>query len=422
LIKCLKPRFSVTTDGGTSSNAVSFVGTNVHYLDEDLNMQFHTLGVRENKEKHTAENFRKKNDDLLDEFEIREKVVETVTDNEAKMCAAYNDTERVACLAHIFHKSVTKGCEEVTVVKKTVLKVRKISKKHNKSYALRYGVQSAQKKRNLKVRPLHQDVPTRWGSTRDSMESFLDEKIKKKRTDEEDNVVNPELDEEVEDFVEDFKNSEAINEALRNIKYKTKAKVNEFLLTRTDMLRMKNIHTLLTKLDVFSTTLGGAKFITTVIKSIIKLLSPDEDDPSYISEMKTIILNDFRARIKDLLSLPFLMKTAALDPRFKNLKTVDDKNMRNKVFQALEQEMRQHVLDLKSKEDENEKVDEPGLKKRKLGIDFDESDDEDDDQVDSLKREVDSYRSEPLLDKDCDPLEWWMKRKQKYPNLVRLVR
>jgi hypothetical protein len=422
LIKCLKPRFSVTTDGGTSSNAVSFVGTNVHYLDEDLNMQFHTLGVRESKEKHTSENFRKKNDDLLGEFKISEKVVKTVTDNEAKMRAAYNETERLACLAHIFHKSVTKGCEEVSVVKKTVLKVRKISKKHNKSYALRYGVQSAQKKRNLKVRPLHQDVPTRWGSTRDSMESFLDEKIKKKRTDEEDNVVNPELDEEVEDFVEDFKNSEAINEALRNIKYKTKAKVNEFLLTRTDMLRMKNIHTLLTKLDVFSTTLGGAKFITTVIKSIIKLLSPDEDDPSYISEMKTIILNDFRARIKDLLSLPFLMKTAALDPRFKNLKTVDDKNMRNKVFQALEQEMRQHVLDLKSKEDENEKVDEPGLKKRKLGIDFDESDDEDDDQVDSLKREVDSYRSEPLLDKDCDPLEWWMKRKQKYPNLVRLVR
>ena len=146
MIKCLKPRFSVTTDGGTSSNAVSFVGTNVHYLDEDLNMQFHTLGVRESKEKHTSENFRKKNDDLLDEFKISEKVVKTVTDNEAKMRAAYNDTERVACLAHIFHKSVTKGCEEVSVVKKTVLKVRKISKKHNKSYALRYGVQSAQKK------------------------------------------------------------------------------------------------------------------------------------------------------------------------------------------------------------------------------------------------------------------------------------
>ena len=62
--------------------------------------------------------------------------------------------------------------------------------------------------------------------------------------------------------------------------------------------------------------------------------------------------------------------------------------------------MRHHVLDFKSKEDENCKVDEPGLKKRKLGIDFEESDDEDNDQVDSLKRERDSYRSEPL------GLEW----------------
>ena len=41
---------AVTTDGGTSSNAVSFQDTNVHYLDEDLNMKVHTLGVRENKE------------------------------------------------------------------------------------------------------------------------------------------------------------------------------------------------------------------------------------------------------------------------------------------------------------------------------------------------------------------------------------
>ena len=408
---------AVSTDGGTSSNAVSFVGTNVHYLDEDLNMQFHTIGVRENKEKHTAENFRKKNDDLLEEFKIKEKVVKTVTDNEAKMLKAYEDSERVACLAHIFHMSVTKGCEKVAVVKKTVLKVRKISKKHNKSYALRYGVQSAQKKRNLKVRPLHQDVPTRWGSTRDSMESFLDEK--KKKTDEEDN--------ELEDLVDEFKNSEAINEALRNIKYKKKDMVYDFLLSRTDMNRMKNIHNLLTKLDVFTTTLGGSKFVTIsivlpVIKSIMKMLSPHEDDPSYISEMKMIILNDFKDRITNLLSLPFLMKTVALDPRFKNLKTVDNKNKREEIYTTLLQEMREHVDYLKSKEDGTKETDEPVGKVRKLGIDYDESDDEEDDQVDSLKKELDMYRSEPLLERDFDPLVWWRNRKQKYPNLVRLVR
>ena len=128
---------AVTTDGGTSSNAVSFQDTNVHYLDEDLLMKVHTLGVRENKEKHTAANFRQKNDDLLDEFKVKDKVVKTVTENEAKISCAYEDEERVACLAHIFHKSVTKGCEDVSLVKKTVLKSRKIAQKHNKSYVLR---------------------------------------------------------------------------------------------------------------------------------------------------------------------------------------------------------------------------------------------------------------------------------------------
>ena len=413
---------AITTDGGTSSNAVSFVGTNVHYLDDDLNMQVHTIGVRENKEKHTAINFRKKNDDLLDEFEIREKVVKTATDNEAKMSAAYDDSERVACLAHIFHKSVTKGCKNVVAVKKTVLKVRKIAKKHNKSYALRYGVEAAQKRRQLKVRPLHQDVPTRWGSTRDALESFLDEKVKKKKCDEEHNVDNEEESEEI--IIDEFKNSEAINEALRNIKYKNKEKVNEFLLSRTDMHRIKNLHNLLTKLDVFSTTLGGAKFVTIsivlpVIKSIVKLLSPQEDDPKYISEMKVVILEDFRIRVQELLSLKFLMKTVALDPRFKNLKTVDDKSKREAIFADIDQEMREH---LESKEDELKKSEEPCVKKRKIGLDFDESDEEEEGQADSLRRELETYRAEPLLDKDLDALEWWKKRKEKYPNLVRLVR
>ena len=113
------------------------------------------------------------------------------------------------------------------------------------------------------------------------------------------------------------------------------------------------------------------------------------------------------------------MKTIALDPRFKNLKTVDDKSKREKVFIDLEHEMRQH---LETKENSLEKNDEPIGKKRKIGIDFDESDEEDEGQTDGLRRELETYRAEPLLDKDSDPLEWQRKRKQTYPNLVRLIR
>ena len=115
---------------------------------------------------------------ILDEFQIKEKVVLFVTDNEPKMKAAFKDDERSGDGPHILHKSVFKGLDEVVPIKNLVEKVRKISKRHNKSYALRYGLQEQQKMMDIKVRPLHQDVPTRWGSAKTAFESFLDYKDK----------------------------------------------------------------------------------------------------------------------------------------------------------------------------------------------------------------------------------------------------
>ena len=94
---------AITTDGGTSSNAISFQDTNVQYIDNDLYMKTHTLAVLENKEEHTADNYRENTDEVKEEFNIYEKVVMHVTDNEAKMNKAFNKDERSGCLAHIIH-------------------------------------------------------------------------------------------------------------------------------------------------------------------------------------------------------------------------------------------------------------------------------------------------------------------------------
>lgn len=75
---------SVTTDGGTSSNAVSFLDLNVHFIDENMELRSQTLGVRENAEEHTSENYRQHTDDILEEFNVQEKVVCYTTDNENK--------------------------------------------------------------------------------------------------------------------------------------------------------------------------------------------------------------------------------------------------------------------------------------------------------------------------------------------------
>ena len=96
----------------------------------------------------------------------------------------------------------------------------------------------------IKVKVLHQDVPTRWGSTRAATESFLDEKSENDSSD-------------LVDGAPTFKNADAINEALKTMTFKKKQKRHELILTRSDMIRIKNINKLLKKIDVFSTTLGS---------------------------------------------------------------------------------------------------------------------------------------------------------------------
>ena len=189
------------------------------------------------------------------------------------------------------------------------------------------------------------------------------------------------------------------------------------------MNRIKNIHKFLTRLDIFTTTLGGNKFVTIsivlpVIKSMMAFLKPDDEDVTYIADLKKVILQGFKERVQDNIDLKFLTKTVALDPRFKNMKVVDDKPKREKTFADLEKEIRDNQE--KTREEAEENIETEG-KKRKLCLDFPESDEEDD-ESDEISKEMSKYRSEAMLEKDGDPLAWWRKRKETYPNLVRLVR
>ena len=52
------------------------------------------------------------------------------------------------------------------------------------------------------------------------------------------------------------------NAALRKIKYRGEQKLTQYLLTEEDMTRISTVNRFLTKLDIFSTTLGGDQYVT----------------------------------------------------------------------------------------------------------------------------------------------------------------
>ena len=84
----------------------------MQYIDNDLHMKTHTLAVMENKEDHTADNYRENSDSVLEDFNISSKVVIYVTDNEVKMKKAFSKEERSGCLVHIIHSTISAGIKK----------------------------------------------------------------------------------------------------------------------------------------------------------------------------------------------------------------------------------------------------------------------------------------------------------------------
>ena len=61
------------------------------------------------------------------------------------------------------------------------------------------------------------------------------------------------------------KNMEAINAALQKIKYRGEQKLTQYLFTEEDMTQTSTVNRFLTKLDIFSTTLGGDQYVTSSV-------------------------------------------------------------------------------------------------------------------------------------------------------------
>ena len=147
-----------------------------------------------------------------------------------------------------------------------------------------------QKRIGLRQRPLIQDVVNRWGSTKASFESCLTHPEDLKDNDIFDNIL-------------------AINSTIRKV-VKKKFR-DKLILTTTDQMFIENVHKLFTLLDVYTTTLGGADFVTCsivipVMKSMRNCLKVEESDPQFMIDLKEEIFAQFEERTKENLNFPVL--------------------------------------------------------------------------------------------------------------------
>ncbi|CAM4841257.1 unnamed protein product [Rotaria magnacalcarata] len=80
---------SLTIDGWSDRRCRSFLGITCHFIDDKMMSQAYLLDFVRHKSPHTGENIKQLTEDVLDRFEIKEKVFKIITDNASSMIKAY---------------------------------------------------------------------------------------------------------------------------------------------------------------------------------------------------------------------------------------------------------------------------------------------------------------------------------------------
>ena len=177
-------------------------------------------------------------------------------------------------------------------------KLRKISRKSNKSPKFKRLVKKEQTERQIQVVTLKQEVPTRFTSTKIMMDSFLPSKPGEE--------IVPD---------ESKQNIEAINSALK--KYLPAKQYKELEISEKDTGIMLNTLPTLRILEEGITKLGGEKYSTgsvvlTFLARFLVFLDGDEDDPIYLRTFK-----------HDNLNVRFLSLSSLCDMRYSKLKFLE---------------------------------------------------------------------------------------------------
>ena len=80
------------------------------------------------------------------------------------------------------------------------------------------------------------------------------------------------------------------------------------------MAPIKIVKKFLTKLYIFSTTLGGDMYVTSSVLTK-KMLQEDSSDPLYIARMEEVISENFSRRVAKNIDTDFFLLATALNPR-----------------------------------------------------------------------------------------------------------
>ncbi|XP_050950428.1 E3 SUMO-protein ligase ZBED1 [Labeo rohita] len=417
---------SITTDGWTSQATQSYVTITAHAMTSEWEIKTFVLQTRVLFESHTGHNIGEVLKSAVSEWELdmiynnNHQGIAVFTDNARNMGVAVKEaglSPHVKCFAHTLNFASQAGLK-VNRVSRLLGRVRRVAAFFHRSSTATAVLTSKQRMLNLPVHKLIMDVITRWNSSLDMIERYLEQ---------EQAIAAALLSSEVRHNAREIDNLEA-----------------------ADIADAEDIVKLLTPLKKATTVLCDESQPTISLimplKHMIQVsMAPCDVDSNTVSQMKAAILIDLADRYQGE-QAEFLYESSALDPRFRALPHLNNSE-RDEIFNRLKLKATQmqnqnpseeegaapgsheHVVG-HSKTDLPQKAHavggfSPPSKKTALedllGDSFSQGDSRTQHTA-QIDAEIDLYRKETSISLMACPLEWWKDNAQRYPLLSTLTK
>ena len=286
-------RVALTTDAWTSCATNSYVTITAHHITQKWELKSHVLQTRVFNESHTGKNIGALLKEACVEWNIADKDPALVTDNARNMIVAGREaglSPHIGCFAHTINLASQKAFD-VEAADQLLSKVRNMVGFLHRNVRAAEILREKQQLLDLgpRTKTLIQDVKTRWNSSLDMLERFV----------------------ELEPAVTATLSSREIRKG-----------ENKDALTREELADAEDIVKVMANVKMMTTAMceDDQPTISMIAPMQAKLAVDFEscdDDSSLIADMKEAFRDNFQTRYTDLHDV--LCTAAALDPRFKML-------------------------------------------------------------------------------------------------------
>lgn len=169
-------RVAITCDAWTSVATESYITVTAHFITDNWQLESHVLQMRAMFESHTGANVAELLQEVAEEWQCTSKDLVLVTDNAANMVVAAHlgNFLHMRCYAHTLNLASQRALK-VSAVSRLLGRIRCIAMFFHRSTTAKHQLQEKQKLLGLPCHKLKIDVSTRWNSTYEMVDRFLEQ-------------------------------------------------------------------------------------------------------------------------------------------------------------------------------------------------------------------------------------------------------